>query len=91
MKSKNVKLTNELSASELRQQLLDWGEKDAQITVHVDEEIRFTQIRTLLAIINIYAFAQHCQLRYNDEREFINPPLKARYSHAPHITTAKTK
>jgi len=66
--------------------------KDADtIEVETLGELRFTQLRSCLAIINALAFARSCTLRYSGEREFRPPPLVAHYSHEPNITHAKTE
>lgn len=55
------------------------------IEVEVVGELRFSLIRSCIAVINTVAFARSCLLRYSGEREFRPPPLGVHYSHEPNI------
>ncbi len=61
------------------------ADTDRRIIVSYDDNLRFTHLRSCLAVVNAAAFARSCQLRYSNEREFYDPPLTAHYSHEPHI------
>lgn len=83
----SVTITAETTPESLRA-LLATGttvDTDRRIIVSYDDNLRFTHLRSCLAIVNAAAFARSCQLRYSNEREFYDPPLTAHYSHEPHI------
>lgn len=75
----------------LRERLIARTRNDDTIEVVVKGDLRFTHLRSCLAVVNTVAFARSCTLRYSGEREFRPPPLDARYSHEPNITHAKPK
>lgn len=83
----SITITAETTPESLRT-LLDAETKtdnDHRIVVSYDTDLRFTHLRSCLAVLNATAFARSCQLRYSNEREFYDPPLTAHYSHEPHI------
>lgn len=86
MKVHKIVLSDKNTPDQLRTTLTKEVSSGDKLCVQL-EPISFTETRSYLAIINTVALAKGCQVKYENDQEYLDPPLDAVYTHEPNITT----